>query len=203
MTYEKELSIASGILFLLGFSRYIIAILRGETKPTTVSWLIWAPLDYVLIWGMYQKGTVNWQIVAAVIGVTTVALLSLRYGKPGWSVVDKLCLAGGIVGVILGAIMGDSIWTIMVILIVIFLGGIPTWVSAYEHPEREDRTAWVILLLSCIAAILAIKNWTWEEASQPVSFLISEIIMVVLLFWPREKEKIEEPIPAKFGIWPE
>lgn len=182
MPLQQILSAIAGVLFLAGFAQYIRAILKGETKPAKASWLIWATLDYILIAGLYAKGAVNGQIIGAVIGVTAVAILAMRYGKPGWTIVDKLCLTGAALGIGLWWIFESPLLGILTVLTIIFLGGIPTFVSAFYHPEREDRTAWTILWFSCLTAVLAIPSWTLVDAAQPVSFLASESIMMYLLY---------------------
>ena len=182
---QQLLSVVSGILFFAGFARYIVAILRKTTKPAMVSWLLWAALDVILIVGMYKENALNGQIVGGVLGGFVIAILAVKYGDSRWKMVDKFCLGGGIIGLMLLLIFDNATLSILTVLTVICLGGIPTFVSAWHEPTKEDRLAWTILFLSCVFAVAAIPSWTFADAAQPISFLVSESIMMFLLYRPR------------------
>ena len=181
MAFKTVLSIVAGVLFVVAFVPYIRAILRGETKPAKASWLIWATLDSITLAGMYAEGTVNGQILGAVGGSWVVAMLSLKYGTPGWTKVDKFCIVGAILGIALWQIFSSPVLGITSSLSVVFLGSIPTFSSAWKDPSRENRTAWTIFWLSCVIAVLAVPQWTLANAAQPITFFAVESIMMYIL----------------------
>lgn len=186
MAFKSVLSIIAGVLFIVAFVPYIRAILRGEAKPVKTSWLIWATLDSITIAGMYAEGTVNGQILGAVLGAWTVAVLALKYGTPGWTKLDKFCLVGAVLGIVLWQMFSNPVLGIITSLSVVFLGSIPTFSSAWKDPSREDRTAWTIFWLSCVPAVGAVPQWTLADAAQPVTFFaIESIMMYILYFRPR------------------
>lgn len=186
MAFKTVLSIVAGVLFIAAFVPYIRAILRGETKPAKASWLIWATLDSITIAGMYAEGTVNGQIIGAVCGAWTVAMLALKYGMPGWTKLDKSCLAGAVLGIVLWRVFSNPVLGITTSLSVVFLGSIPTFSSAWKDPNREDRTAWTVFWLSCVVAVIAVPQWTLADAAQPITFFVTEsIMMYILYFRPR------------------
>ena len=43
-----------GIVFFLGFLPYIAAILRGQTRPSKASWVIWSTLNAVTLASMWE-----------------------------------------------------------------------------------------------------------------------------------------------------
>lgn len=186
MAFKTVLSIVAGVLFIAAFVPYIRAILCDETKPVKATWLIWASLDSITIAGMYAEGTVNGQILGAVCGAWTVAMLSLNYGTPGWTKLDKFCLGGAVLGIVLWQVFSNPVLGITTSLSVVFLGSIPTFSSAWKDPSGEDRTAWTIFWLSCVAAVIAVPQWTLADAAQPITFfLIESIMMYILYFRPR------------------
>lgn len=65
---KNMISVFAGIVFIVGFLPYILAIVRGETKPAKASWIIWATLDTITLVGMFSKGALNGQILGAVTG---------------------------------------------------------------------------------------------------------------------------------------
>mgnify|MGYP000132529445 FL=1 len=179
---KETLSILAGLLFVAAFVPYIRAILRKETKPAKASWIIWANLDTITLAGMFFKGTVNGQILGAVLGAWVVAALALKYGTPGWTKLDKFCLGGAVLGIVLWQVFSDPVFGIVTSLSVVFLGSIPTFTSAWKDPSRENKLAWTIFWVSCVCAVIAIPHWTLADAAQPITFFAIETIMMYILF---------------------
>lgn len=182
METRDILSALSGLVFIAAFIPYIRAILRGETKPAKASWIIWGSLDTITIAGMYFEGTLNGQIIGAVIGAWSVIVLSLKYGTAGWTKLDKFCLAGAVLGIVLWKAFDNPVFGIVTSQVVIFLGSIPTFVSAWEDPSRENATAWAMYWISCLLALVAIPQWTFADAAQPICFTAIETTMMFILF---------------------
>lgn len=179
----KEIfSVIAGLLFVGAFVPYIRAILQKETKPAKASWLIWASLDTITLAGMFFKDTVNGQILGAVLGAWVVAVLALKYGTLGWTKLDKFCIGGAVIGIVLWQVFNDPVFGIITSLIVIFLGSIPTFTSAWRDPSRENKLAWTIFWISCVCAIIAVPQWTLADAAQPITFLVIETVMMYILF---------------------
>lgn len=179
---KETLSILAGVIFLLAYIPYIRAILRKETKPAKASWLIWASLDTIALVGLVVKHAVNSQIIAAVCGAWIVVILSLIYGKSGWSWLDKLCLVVAVFGIMLWQLFHDPIFGIVISMIVHVLGSIPTFISAWQDPSREDKLAWTLFWISCVLTVLIIPAWTLVDTIQPFAFLFVESVMVYIVF---------------------
>ncbi len=180
---KEILSIASGLLQILAYIPYIRAILRKQTKPAKASWMIWAVLNSLTFTGMYAAGTVNPQILAAVIGTWAIAGFALKFGIPGWTKLDKFCLGGAIFGIAIWQIFKNPTLEIVMSLSMTMLGSIPTFRSMWEDPSREDKLAWTICLLSSICAVIAIPHWKiLASVSQPLTYLALQSTVMYLLF---------------------
>jgi len=178
----KTLFVLSGILFIAGFVPYIISILHKETKPAKASWIIWVALDTITFAGMLVKETANGQIIGAVIGGWLTVILALKYGISGWSKLDKFCLGGAILGIVLWQTFDDPVLGILTSQGATFLGSIPTFLSAWKDPSRENKFAWTIFFASCVCAVIAIPHWTLADATQPITFFVVESTMMYILF---------------------
>lgn len=202
MNIKTLFSVIAGILFALAFVPYILAILgkgvdiekrkiisREKTKPQKSTWIIWATLDSIILIGMVSKRAINGQIVAAVICAWLVVRLAVKYGKPGWSRLDKFCISGAVFGIILSLIFGDAIPGITSSCVVLFIGSFPTFVSAWKKPSDEDKTAWTMYWISCVFAMMAIPKLTFQDMAQPITFFLIETVMIYILYIHARKFK--------------
>ena len=182
MTVKDIFSMLGGICAIAGFVPYIRAILLKQTKPAKATWVIWATLDTITFFGMYSKHALNGQMIGIVTGVWVVVVLALKYGDPGWTKLDKSCYCGAFVGIILWVAFDSPVIGIMISLSIIFLGSIPTFVSAWKDPSKENKLGWAIYWFSCVFTLAALPGWTLEDAAQPIIFFLIETVMIYILF---------------------
>ena len=178
------LTSVAGLLYVAGYIPYIRAILHHTAKPMQSSWLIFAILDVIAIAGMYDKGVLNGQIIGALMGSSIVMSLSLFFGTSDWKKLDVMCMIGACTGLYFWWLTSNATIGIFISVAIMFVGCIPTFVSAWHHPQYENRTAWTLYFLSCILQLFAVSSWTFAGAVQPIGFAVMETIMMILL-WVR------------------
>lgn len=180
---KSGFSILSGALVVAGFVLYLVDTLKGKTTPRKSTWIIFLVLDGIAFAGMWMEHKLNGQIFASVVVAAFSMVLAFRYGKSGWTTRDKLCLGGAAGALLLWWLSGDAVVGIFVSMSVLVLGAIPMLIETWEDPGSEDRIAWLIYWLSCVAMLLGIREWTLAEASQPVAFTIIETTMVCITWF--------------------
>lgn len=159
------LKIVMVILALTFYFIYILSMLRGNRPPRSTM-ILWFILDVVAFLGRLKSGVLDVQLLCYVVGMTVVvSLITVKYGRRGWSQTETYCtLAVGfavaawvIVGFIATPEMGALVGTVCSI------GGlaIATWpmFQGVLKGRNEDLTAWVINLTLCIVST-ADGNWT-------------------------------------------
>lgn len=181
MDYKMLFMIFSGAIFIIAFIPYIRSILKGETKPKKATWLIWAVLDSITLAGMIMKNSVNGQILGAILGVWVITFLAFRKGESGWDVVDKVCLVGALIGITF-ILFGNPVEAMIASLSGILIGSLPTFKSAWQKPENEDKLTWMLWLIGSVFALFAIPNWKIEHLLQPAIFFTIDGVVVFLLF---------------------
>lgn len=182
MNISNFLSVLSGIVILIAFFPYIRAIVKKETSPRKATWLVWAAGDWIVLAGMLAKGTVSGLIAAACLGATTIFILSLRYGEPGWSNRDKVCLSLSASAIVLWQYFGESNIGIAFSLLSLAIAAWPTYVSAWGKPQNEDAKGWVIFNISSFLGVLGIAHLTFADVAPPVAFMLIDAPMLYLLF---------------------
>ncbi len=178
---KSFLSVLAGLTFLYAFFPYIRAIMCEETRPRKATWLIWMLGDVITVAGMLAKHTISGQLVAAIIGAGTVFLLSLKYGESGWTKRDKICISIAVLAIVSWQYLGESNAGVALGLFALVVAAWPTYVSAWEKPENEDRKGWIIFEISSLLAVLAIPHWTFANYAPPIVFLSIDTPMMYLL----------------------
>ncbi len=182
MNLSYALFVLSGVIFIIAFIPYTLAILRKETRPRKVTWLIWFVGDLIVLLGMVAKHTINGIIIVAVVGAGSTLALSIKQGERGWTKHDKYCLSLSGLAIALWIYFGDSNLGICFSLLSLAIAAWPTYVSASRNPEIEDRRSWILFNLSSFVALWAIPRGTFADIAPPVTFMAIDGVMLYLLF---------------------
>ncbi len=184
-------SIIAGILETIAYIPYIFAIIKKKIKPAKASWIIWAVPNTIVLLGMLVAHTVNGQILVDALGCWIIVVLTLRNAGSGWTKTDKFCLTGSFLGIMLWIIFNNPLLGIIVNVLVLVIGSIPTFVSAWNNPNHEDKLTWVLYFSSTLCAIASISAWTLASAAQPIAFLFNTGSMMFILFIKPKKQSNE------------
>jgi hypothetical protein len=184
---KEYCSIVAGALYLLGYAPYLWYVVKDRrAKPLWAPWLIFSVVESIALWEMRTKGVDNWQIWGSVIGSWLTLAVTMIYGQPGLKRLDAFCLIGAIAGVIVWQTCGQLLVGLMMSLGAIAIGMIPIFMSAWTDPYAEDKRGWTLFWVSCVFATIAVPKWDLVNAAQPVSFLMTETIVMILLWFPRQ-----------------
>ena len=181
MHVSSVLAHAPGVLFGLGYVLLIVDILRKKWRPQRVTWFIWTAVNFIVLWGMYQKHAVNDVIVVATICTAAVAGLSVWRGLGGWTTMDKLCVGGAVIGAAIAAIRPTA--GLVASCLVILIGALPTFAHAYREPKKENFLAWGFFWMGSTWCALCLPDRSLAVSAQPITFLLLNAIVFSLL-WP-------------------
>ena len=176
MSIGEIAGVIAGVLALTAFVPYIIAILRGSTRPNRATWFIWHDT--------------LWVPVAYVAGPLVVAVLSIKFGEGGWTWLDRLCLFGAAASAPLWWLSGSPLIALVINLLIDALGALPTIRKSYYNPQGEDRTAWALGLAGATVNLFAIEAWSYEIAAYPVYMFVANATIAALVLVPRKQKNI-------------
>jgi zinc transporter ZupT len=192
MLGHLNLGLLAGIITLLGFVPYCLAIVQGRTKPNQATWWIWSIVGIMLASSYWASGATQtlWVPISYVIGPIITTALAMRYGASQWSRFDRLCILGAFVSLILWFVLRSPQVALVINLIIDLFGALPTIRNAWHRPQDEDLTGWLIFTVGNAFNVLAIDRWTWEIASYPLYITFANGIVLSLLLRPRKKQAL-------------
>jgi hypothetical protein len=192
MSIGEIAGVIAGVLALTAFVPYIIAILRGSTRPNRATWFIWTVVGLLLATSYYSSGAHDtlWVPVAYVAGPLVVAVLSIKFGEGGWTWLDRLCLFGAAASAPLWWLSGSPLIALVINLLIDALGALPTIRKSYYNPQGEDRTAWALGLAGATVNLFAIEAWSFEIAAYPVYMFVANATIAALVLVPRKQKNI-------------
>jgi Na+/H+ antiporter NhaC len=183
----SSIGMLAGVIEFIGFLPYILDTLNRRITPNKATWIIWAVLGIIIAASYYASGARDtaWMPIASAIGILIVALLSLKYGEEGWTLLDKTCLIGAGTGLALWWYTSDPELAYGITTIVDAIGALPTIKKAYDRPESERNIAWLLFFVACTLNLLAIRQWTPIVAFYPVYVFFLNSTMSTLVFLRR------------------
>jgi hypothetical protein len=188
------ISWSAGIISLLGFIPYIIAILKKETEPHLITWLIWTVVGAILAGSYYYSSHPSFLEllvpIAYVIGPFLITCLAFFYGQLQYTRFDIGCLIAAVCSLILGYLFRNPFLVLLFNILLDFFGAVPTLCKTYLHPWSENLLAWILFLVGNTLNLIALSVWNVEIASYPVYlFLISLIMTGLILSGPFRLKK--------------
>jgi len=177
----------AGALYLLGYAPYLWYVVKDKrAKPLWAPWLIFSVVESIALWEMRISNSDNCQLWCSTIGSWLTFVATVVYGKPGFKILDVVCLICAFISVVIWRACGQLTVGLMMSLSAIAIGMIPIFKSAWIDPHAEDKRGWTLFWVSCVFATVAVPKWDLANAAQPISFLTTETIVMILLWFPRK-----------------
>ena len=175
------------MISLAAYIPYIVSVIRQESKPKRVSWIIWALVDSIIALS-YREAGANYAFLTPAgyaLGSSAVVLLSVKYGIGGWSAFDRNCVLGAALGLLLWLLLDSPLSALMINVGINFLGALPTIRKNLRQPGTESKTAWSLMLLGAAINLFAVEEWNFSLAAYPVSMVLIVGGIVLSLFGSR------------------
>ncbi|MGA7935137.1 MAG: hypothetical protein WCA35_16435 [Kovacikia sp.] len=185
--WQAIIGIVAGLIGLLGFVPYIITAFQGKTRPNRASWWIWGILGVVLGISYYCSGASNsiWVPVCFAISQLVIAIISLRHGEGGWNRLDRMCLLGVGVSLMMWWLFNSPLAALLFTLLIDFLGALPTIKKSYLEPEQESWLSWALFLTANTLNLLALENWQLALSAYPFYLFCLSGTITFLLVQPK------------------
>ncbi|OHA94317.1 MAG: hypothetical protein A3E02_00500 [Candidatus Zambryskibacteria bacterium RIFCSPHIGHO2_12_FULL_38_34] len=184
--------VLAGIFSLIGYGLYILAMLRGETKPSKTTWWIWVPLVVTLFFSAKASGAEEtlWVAKSEMVGITAIALLSLKFGKKEREKGEWFCILGSAVSLMILWVFKAPAVALIAALATDSFALWPTIQKTIRNPEEEDRTAWVFTQTANLFNLFAISTLAFGDIVYPVWLFALDGIIIWFLFSPKKRKVV-------------
>ncbi len=178
----------SGILMMLSAIPYVRSILKGETKPHRMTWLIWSVLTIIAFFSQWAEGG-TWSLLLTVgdtLAILVVFFFSIKFGVHGLRKIDLLSLLGAGASLLLWYITKQPAVALFLIILVDLIGANLTIVKSWKNPETENWVGWAICGIGGFFGVLAVGELNFVLLSFPIYiFLINSIMALIVLIRKR------------------
>lgn len=186
------LGIASGLLSVSAYIPYIKDVLAKTTKPERASWLIWAVLTSVAFFSQLAKGASSslWLPGIETCGLLIVLLLSLKFGTGGLTKKDMLALLAAGIGLVMWYFTKEPATALYIIIGVDSIGTVLTVQKAYQDPESETLSTWIIVCIAGILSMISVGSFNIILLSYPFYiFAANGAIALAMILGKKPKRK--------------
>ncbi|MDB4992191.1 MAG: hypothetical protein JWL75_436 [Parcubacteria group bacterium] len=185
------LGIIAGVISACAYVIYIRSILKGESKPSRVTWWIWTFMGAVLAASYYASGARDtiWSPIVEFIGPLITALLAIKYGEGGIeSKTDILCFVGGVISIGIWVLFKTPKAALIINLIIDGFAIFPTIKKSYLRPEGENIWAWAGTALGDGINTLAIEQPYFAIIIYPVWMLTLDLSVITGLILGKNRQ---------------
>lgn len=181
----------------LGIASYIKSMLKGETKPNRVSWLLWSIAPLIATAAALSDGA-RWSMLPVFMsgfGPLLVFIISFVNKKSYWKLekFDYLC---GFFSVLALALWGVTREPVMAIVFSIMSDGfaaVPTLVKIWKRPETESRGPYLSGLFSSLTSFAAVTTWHFSSFGFPLYLAVLNTLLVLSFFHKKSTNYGDRP----------
>lgn len=183
------LAYTGAILTIVALLPYIVDILKKKTKPNIVSWFTWTLLTSIATAAAFSAG--EWEAailtLANAIGTFTIVMLGLRNGIAKFSRFDAFCQASALVALALWLIFDSPVIAIVGVVLIDFLGVLPTIRHSWKSPEEETWQTFFLSTIAPLFTIAALTHFNYENLLYPVYLLLADGLVMAIILYRRKQ----------------
>jgi hypothetical protein len=185
-------AIAAGLALVSSYL-YIRDIFRGNTKPHTYTWLIWAIVTTIAFFGQVVSGggPGSWATgVAAVVTIITL-LLSLKgkYGTKDITNFDKICLVLAILSILPWLLTKSVLWSVLLATFIDLIAFFPTMRKTWHAPKSESLGSMYADAVKHALSTFSMGTYSLITLIYPLSVLATKFVIIGEIVFLRNFKK--------------
>lgn len=193
---HKSVGELAGVVACIAYIVYVLAIFFSVTKPSRVTWLVWAFVNVIMCWSYRDGGAQEtWWVSLIHAGGCLVIFLVILLPKKGEAnlkdlalfpfskkkkedretAIDFYCLAGAAIGLCLWQVLNSPGIALGMCIAADACGLGPTFKKSWLRPKDENLFAWTLSTLAAVINLFAVPDWSWDSL-----FVISYTVYVAI-----------------------
>lgn len=171
---------------LFGVSFYIRDTLRGDTKPNSVTWFMWAVAPLIATAAALTDG-VTWAALPVFMSGFAPLLVFIcsfvnknAYWKLG--TLDYFCGGLSLLALVLWGITKEPAVAITFAIGSDGLAAFPTLVKSWKYPETESGIVYSTGLFNILTSFFAIRRWAFSEYAFPIYLVIAHLLLLFAVY---------------------
>ncbi len=193
MPLKIILGAVAALLALFSSFLYIRDIFRGNTKPHTYTWLIWAIVTTIAFFGQWVSGggPGSWATGVAALVTTFTLLLSLKggYGTKDITNFDKLCLVLSLIAILPWLLAKNILWSVILATVIDLIAFFPTMRKTWHAPRSESLGSMYVDAVKHSLSMFSMTSYSPINLMYPASVLITKFIIIGEIVFLRKLRK--------------
>jgi hypothetical protein len=180
--------VLSAVFLLASAIPYTMDIVKGKTKPRLVSWVNWGLLTGIATAAAFADKQYPSAVLtlAAFIQVAFIVFLGWRNGDRKLEPLDIYCQIAAIVGMTLWLAFNSPLVAIVATTAIDFIVGLPTVKHAWQDPDEETLSTYVLVGIGGIFSVLSLHNPHASGLVYPI-FVVAIAFTYAAEIWLRRK----------------
>jgi hypothetical protein len=186
MNFPLIMGIFATIFGLYATVPYVIAILKGKTKPHQFSWLIFVIMNGIVLFSQFFEGARESILITLTffIGSLIIFLLSLKYGTRDTSKWDKLLLTFALLAIVIWMLTRSNEAAIWLTLVIDVIATSMIILKLRKKPKSEDPKAWIVATIAYVFTTLSLVGTPVGILYvRPLYGLICDLFLVIAIFY--------------------
>ena len=171
---------------------YVLAILKGKTKPHQLSWLVFTIMNFIVFLSQFLAGARLSVLISFtfLLGSLSIFLLSLKYGVRDSSKWYRALFMFALCTIVVWYLTKSNALAIWLTVIIDLAATSMTILKIKAQPYSEDPTPWIIASVAYIFAILTLINQPLNILYvRPLYGLIGDVALVFFIYLWRSNSK--------------
>jgi len=168
---------------LLAALFYMNSMLKGQTKPNRITWLMWSIAPFIATTASVSNGVGLAVVPVFMSGFSPFLIFAASFfsKKSYWklSSLDYLCGVLSGLAVALWYVTKDPNLAIFFAIVSDAIAALPTLIKGWRNPETESVWPFIVGVFSPLTSFFVTSTWGFSELAFP-AYLIS--INVLLVF---------------------
>jgi len=196
MINEKFVYVGAIISISFGMS-YVIATLKGKTKPNRVSWFLWFLAPMIAFASQLKQGVGAQAVLTFTAGFNPllVFIASFISRKAQWKItqLDIVCGVLSLLGIVFWLLADAPNVAILFSILADAMAAVPTVIKSYKEPETENGTVFLGGMISAFITLLTIHSWEFKNyAFSAYIFSICVLLFSLITLRPHYKSKKQQ-----------